>query len=50
MRFKVQIHYDAYGEMEVEADNEEEAVNIAVENPECCFEGEYTVDYVKAIA
>ena len=50
MRFRVQIHYDAYGEMEVEADSEEEAVNIAVENPECCFEGDYIVEHVKEIA
>ena len=49
-KYRVYLHYDAYSEKEVEADNAEEAIDIAFENLDTFdFEGEYTVDDVEEL-
>ena len=48
--YSVLVHYDAYGEIEVEAENEDEAVEIANENlGSINFEGEYDIEQVREL-
>ena len=48
--YSVWVHYDAYGEIEIEAENEDEAVEIANENLDSInFEGEYDIEQVREL-
>ena len=50
MKYRMLLHYDAYAEKIVEADSEEEAVDIAFDDFDMLdFEGEYDIEDIVEI-
>ena len=48
--YRIMLHYDAYAEIDIDAENEEEAVNLAFDNLDWFdFEGDYDVVEVEEI-
>ena len=48
--YRVGVNYSAYAEMEIEADSEQEAIDIANESLDSFeFEGEYDIESVEEV-
>lgn len=48
--YRIGIHYSAYAEKDIEADSEQEAYDIAIDNLDIFnFEGDYQIESVEEI-